>query len=55
MIQLVYEIPLAEIAVTMGGTTTVTDKRAFVYTSKQVMEKMNGITTGLETVYARYA
>lgn len=53
--ELVYEIPLAEIAVTTGGATTVTDKRAFIYTPKQVMEKMNGITSGSETVYARYA
>lgn len=53
--ELVYEIPLAEIAVSADGSTKVNDKREFIYTPQQVMAKMNSITSGEETVLARYA
>ena len=53
--ELIYEIPLAAIAVPADGTTKVTDKRDFIYTPQQVMNKMNAITAGEETVVARYA
>lgn len=53
--ELIYEIPLASIAVSADGTTVVTDKREFIYTPQQVMNKMNAITAGEETVVARYA
>lgn len=53
--ELVYEIPLAEIAVSADGSTKVNDKREFIYTPQQVMAKMNRITSGEETVLARYA
>ena len=53
--ELIYEIPLASIAVSADGTTVVTDKRDFIYTPQQVMNKMNAITAGEETVVARYA
>lgn len=53
--EMLYEIPLAEVAIAADNTTTLTDKRQFIYTPKQVMEKMNSITAGTETVYARYA
>ena len=53
--ELIYEIPLASIAVSADGTTEVTDKREFIYTPQQVMNKMNAITAGEETVVARYA
>lgn len=53
--ELIYEIPLAAIAVSADGTTSVTDKREFIYTPQQVMNKMNAITAGEETVVARYA
>lgn len=53
--ELIYEIPLAAIAVSADGTTKVTDKREFIYTPQQVMNKMNAITAGEETVVARYA
>lgn len=53
--ELIYEIPLAAIAVSADGTTKVTDKRDFIYTPQQVMNKMNAITAGEETVVARYA
>lgn len=53
--ELVYEIPLAEIAVSADGSTKVNDKREFIYTPQQVMTKMNSITSGEETVLARYA
>lgn len=53
--ELIYEIPLAAIAVAADGTTSVTDKRDFIYTPQQVMNKMNAITAGEETVVARYA
>lgn len=53
--ELVYEIPLAEIAVSADGSTKVNDKRQFIYTPQQVMAKMNSITSGEETVLARYA
>lgn len=53
--ELVYEIPLAEIAVSADGSTKVIDKREFIYTPQQVMAKMNSITSGEETVLARYA
>lgn len=52
---LLFEIPLAQVSVAADGTTTITDKREMIYTPKQVMEKMNNITAGKETVYARYA
>lgn len=53
---LIYEIPLATINLTAGSTTvSVVDERQFIYTPGQVMEKMNAITTGTETVLARYA
>ena len=48
---LVYDLPLADVA----SDGTITDRRAFIYTPTQVMEKMNDITAGNETVYARYA
>lgn len=48
---LVYDLPLADIA----ADGKVTDRRAYIYTPSQVMEKMNNITAGNETVYARYA
>ena len=53
--ELIYEIPLAAIAVSADGTTKVTDRRDFIYTPQQVMNKMNAITAGEETVVARYA
>ena len=53
--ELIYEIPLASIAVSADGTTVVADKREFIYTPQQVMNKMNAITAGEETVVARYA
>lgn len=53
--ELVYEIPLAEIIVSADGSTKVNDKRQFIYTPQQVMAKMNSITSGEETVLARYA
>ena len=53
--EMIYEIPLAEVAVAADGTTTITDKRQFIYTPKQEKTKMNNITAGTETVYARYA
>lgn len=53
--ELLYEIPLAQIDITANGTTTAIDKRDFIYTPQQVMNKMNNITAGTEYVYARYA
>lgn len=48
---LIYDLPLADVA----ADGTVTDRRTYIYTPTQVMEKMNNITAGNETVYARYA
>lgn len=48
---LVYDLPLADVA----ADGTITDRREYIYKPKEVMEKMNGITAGTETVYARYA
>lgn len=48
---LVYDLPLADVA----ADGTITDRREYIYKPKEVMEKMNSITAGTETVYARYA
>jgi hypothetical protein len=48
---LVYDLPLADVA----ADGTITDRREYIYKPKEVMEKMNRITAGTETVYARYA
>lgn len=48
---LVYDLPLADVA----ADGTITDRREYIYKPKEVMAKMNGITAGTETVYARYA
>lgn len=52
---LTYQIPLYQIKITGGSTTTLTDERTIVYSPTTVNEKLDKILNGTELVYAVYA
>ena len=51
---LYYEIPVYQILITDGSTTTLTDERTYVYTPTAINTKLQAILDGTDYVYAVY-
>jgi hypothetical protein len=53
--ELYYEIPICQVRISGGSSTTITDERSFIYTPTEINEKLNRILNGTDFVYAVYA
>ena len=51
----VFQLPLYQIKITGGSTTTLTDERQLVYSPTEAVNKLNRILNGTDLVYAVYA